>query len=424
MAPKIAYIVSRFPHLPETFILREMAELERRGWQIALYPLIRQKQKVVHDEAITWIGRMRYIPFFSLSVLWENLLTFFQAPQRYVALFSQAVKENLPSPKFLLRAALLFPKGVCIARKMQMEGITHIHSHYATHTAFVAWLVHRLINISYSITVHAHDIFVDQTMLDTKVREAVLVVSISKFNCQFLYEYLGAWALDKTVVIHCGIELDHYTPQQRRQDQGKRLEIINIGSLQPYKGHSYLIQAGALLRDRGVPFRIRIIGEGEVRADLERLIVKTGLGSHVELLGAKPQAEVPQLLATANCYVQPSVITPQGKMEGLPVALMEAMAMGLPVVATDLSAISELVRESETGSLVPPGDAEALADRLQAIFFDRSTAERMALRGRKVIEQEFDLLKNVTQLEKQFYDILQAEPFPVVSELRNQESRV
>ena len=405
MAPKIAYLMSRFPHLPETFILREMIALEEYGYEIALYPLIFQQQSVIHAEAQAWLPRVRHIPFVSPQILSANGRVLVQKPAGYARLWGQVIKKNLNSRKFLLRALALFPKAVYAARQMQQEGVAHIHAHYATHPALVAWLIHRLTGISYSVTVHAHDIFVETAMLATKLKEAAFIAAISEYNRTYLAEVVGPWVTEKTHIVHCGIVPDHYEPVPK-PDPKERFELISIGSLQPYKGQQHLVDACAQLRERGTPFRCRIIGEGELRLELERQIANARLETQVQLLGSKTQSEVAELLAEAHCYVQPSIITPAGKMEGIPVSLMEALACCLPVVATNLSGVPELVRPQETGSLAPPNDAEALADAIECIYADYEHALQLAENGRQLVLQEFNLQSNVKHLSHLFDQLI------------------
>ncbi len=406
----IAYIMSRFPHLPETFILREMNALESLGWKISLYPLIEQKQSVLHKEAQAWVGRAQYLPFLSWEVLKANLQAFFRIPLRYLKTWCRGVLGNLPSMKFLVRALVLFPKSVLMARRMEEEGVQHIHAHYATHPALVAWFIHQLTGLSYSVTVHAHDIFVDRTMLKTKMEAATFIAAISHFNRRYLADAVGKDILAKTQVIHCGIDPSWYGRNGQVFDvSSDRFEILNISSLQRYKGQIYLLEACAALKGWGIPFRLRIIGEGEEHPRLERFIAANGLRDEVLLLGGMPQERVALLLETAHCYVQPSVITPDGKMEGIPVALMEAFASGLPVVATDLSGIPELVRPRETGILVPPEDAGALADAVQRVYRNWEDAKQMAIAGKQLVLEEFDLNKNVEQLALQFQQAINTE---------------
>jgi glycosyltransferase involved in cell wall biosynthesis len=168
-----------------------------------------------------------------------------------------------------------------------------------------------------------------------------------------------------------------------------------------------LIQACALLKERGLPFRCRIIGGGEERHSLERQIASAGLAGQVELLGARPQEEVARLLSNAQAYVQPSVVTDRGKMEGIPVALMEALACQLPVVATQLSGVPELVRPGKTGYLVPPGDAGALAEALAGIYANPGEATMLAKAGRELVRKEFELQMNVERLAWLFAQVVE-----------------
>jgi glycosyltransferase involved in cell wall biosynthesis len=404
MTGKIAYIMSRFPHLPETFILREINELARQGWQIALYPLLVQQETVVHAEAEAWLQDVRQIPFMSREVLAGNGRLLRQQPAHTTRLWWQTLVENMPDPHMLARALALFPKAAQAAVQMQAEGVRHIHAHYATHPAFFAWLIHQLTGISYSITVHAHDIFVRTTMLATKLRSAQFVVAISDYNREYLARIVGSWVREKTHVSHCGITPSLYQP--RTADQEKRpLQIINVGSLQPYKGQSYLIRACALLKKQGLPFRCRIIGGGAERANLQSLIEQLHLAEEVQLLGPLPQEDVAALLPTANCYVQPSIVTPSGKMEGIPVALMEALACCVPVIATELSGVPELVKHGQTGFLVPPADEVALAQALNNLYETPGIAWTTALAGREHVLGAFDLVNNVAELALLFQEV-------------------
>lgn len=399
---KIAYVMSRFPHLPETFILREMNALVEDGWPIALYPLVLQEQAVVHSEAQVWLSKARRLPFFSWGVVKANGRFFLKSPRQFLTIWVRTIKENLKSLNFLIRAIALLPKAAYAAQLMQQEGIQHIHAHYATHPALVAWVIHQLTGIPYSMTVHAHDIFVRTAMIETKLRDAVFIAAISEFNRAYLAKLVGEWVTEKIPVVHCGIVPENYQAHTNSLKAGQPIEIITIGSLQPYKGQTYLIEACARLRERQIPFRCRIIGEGEERPNLEKQIAAYQLESQVELLGAKTQEEVAQLLASAHCYVQPSIITPAGKMEGIPVSIMEAMACQLPVIASQLSGIPELVRPNETGYLVPPTDATALATALADMYNNYEKAVALAENGRKLVLEQFELRANVRQLSQLF----------------------
>ena len=399
---KIAYIMSRFPHLPEVFILREMDALMAMGWQIEIYPLIRQKQSVVHKEAGPWIERARWLPFVSPAVIKANIRTLGRTPGRYLSTWTRALWENRISLRALIKTMVLLPKSFYAAGLMKDRGIGHIHAHFATHPAMSAWVIHRMTGIPYSITVHAHDIFAHKAMLGTKIKDAAFIAAISDFNRNYLSEKLGSRIRHKMTIVRCGVTPGHYDRPIKVWRPGQRFELITTGSLQPYKGQKDLVKACALLRNTGLDFRCRVIGEGEERQALEKLIASRQLGNHVILLGAKTQDQVATLLKTAHCYVQPSIIMPSGKMEGIPVALMEAMAAGLPVVATAISGIPELVRCGKTGYTLAPGAPGQLAALIAQVHQYPGQAVERAENARRLVMDEFNLEKNARRLSRLF----------------------
>ena len=224
-----------------------------------------------------------------------------------------------------------------------------------------------------------------------RITEFVADFSVFLFS-GFLAWQLGKWTLDKTHVIHCGIQPENY--RQAQDKRPEKFEITSIGSLQPYKGQRYLIEACAKLHERGINFRCRIVGGGELLSELEKLIMAHNLGEHVVLTGPQTQETVAKILSETDCYVQPSIITPSGKMEGIPVALMEAMSCGLPVVATNISGIPELVRPSETGWLVPEKDADKLAETIMEIISHAEEAHTRSQAGKELVHQEFNIQQN------------------------------
>jgi colanic acid/amylovoran biosynthesis glycosyltransferase len=393
---KVAYLMSRFPHLPETFILREMDMVKKMGDEVVLFPLVLQKQEVIHPHARRWLEGDDLYRISLAGVVRENVLAFSRKPLRYLRILFQTLTGNLPNIKFFLRSIYIFPSAVAMGARMQALGIGHVHAHYATHPALAAWIIHQFTGIPYSVTVHAHDIFVSQTMLGKKLQSAKFIRAISVFNKKFLIEELGSSLERKIVVIHTGIEPDLYSP--RKKKKGAAFRILNIGSLQPYKGQSLLVNACSLLKEKGRQFECVVIGQGELRGSLQELITRSALADCVRLAGGKTEDEVRSLLPGFNCYVQPSIITPSGKMEGIPVAIMEALACAIPVVATAISGIPELVEAGRTGYLVSPGNAAELASAIEKVMIDPVQAGRLAIAGMELVRREFDLSSNVKKL--------------------------
>jgi colanic acid/amylovoran biosynthesis glycosyltransferase len=396
---KIAYIMSRFPHLPETFILREMSMLEKLGWSVVLCPLIVQSSPLVHQDARAWVPRAERLPYLSRGVLAAVGRSFLSRPVVFLSLWGTVISSHWRQPRSLVRALALLPKMIFAATVLSRQGVTHVHAHYATYPALAAWVIQRLTGLPYSLTVHAHDLFMGTPMLEEKLGEARFVAAISAFNREFIRRHVGVDALDRTTVVHCGVTPSDYSLASPPPDGADQpLEILSVGSLQPYKGQIHLVRACRILVDRGINLQCRIVGGGPEQRNLEREIELQRLHGVVELLGPQPQEEVARLLPTAHCYVQPSVVAASGQMEGIPVSLMEALASGLPVIATDLSGVGELVRPGETGWLVPPEAPEAIADAVAELVADPVAAVHRAQAGRALVLEEFDLETNVQRL--------------------------
>ena len=295
----------------------------------------------------------------------------------------------------LLARALLTCGLACSHARDLRATEAHLHAHFATYPALAAWVCHRLIGISYSFTAHAHDLYVDQTMLADKVAAARFVATISEYNRDLLVA-LGTHTPITT--IHCGIDTAAYPYREPDLPASGPVRGLCVASLQEYKGHAVLLRA---LVD--VPrLRVELIGEGVLRSELERQAGDLGVADRVRFLGARDEYEVREALARAHLFVLASVVAADGQMEGLPVALMEALASGVPVVSTRLSGIPELVIDGHTGRLAEPGDPASLADALNRTIGDHDFRLRSAEAGRALVEREFELGIEVDKLRRLF----------------------
>jgi glycosyltransferase involved in cell wall biosynthesis len=393
----VAYTMSRFPKVTETFILYEILELERQGVRVEVFPLLRERGPVAHAEAQALVERAHYSHALSRPVLDAQLYWLLRRPGAYLRAWWATLRGNLRSPKFLSRALVVLPQAAYAARRMVELEVEHVHAHYATHPALLAYVVQLLTGIPYSFTVHAHDLYVERAMLGEKVAAAAFIVAISEYNRRLLVELYGEAAAARTVVVHCGIDPGVFKPRADRAPNPV-FTVLCVGSLAGYKGQRYLVDACAQLATAGVPFRCLLVGEGEDRPALEAQIRQLGLAQQVELLGAQPRHRVSELLAQADAMVLPSVVMPDGKMEGIPVALMEALASEIPVVASAISGIPELVQHGVTGLLAPARDAASLATALRRLQQDPELGRRLAEAGRAYVLSAFNLERNTAQL--------------------------
>lgn len=406
---KVAYLMSRFPKISETFVLYEIVELERLGFQVEIFPLLREREQVLHAEAGPLVDRAHYSRPGDRKVLAAQAYWLRRAPGPYLAAWAAVLRENAGSPKFLARAVAAALQGGYMARRMQELDVEHIHAHFATHAVVSAYVAHRLTGISYSFTAHADDIYLDQSMLGEKIRRSSFVAAISDYNRRFLRERYGAAAEAKVLVNHCGVDTSVFAPRPAPPRRDTFL-ISCVARLEEKKGHRYLVEACARLRDQGLRFRCQLVGDGELREELEALVARLDLGAHVALLGRLPRDRVQALLADSDVMVLPSVTTADRRQEGIPVALMEAMATGLPVISTRVSGIPELIEHGRSGLLAPERDAAALANALQLVAASPDVAAHLGREGRAKVLREFDLRANTAALAGHFRRVREARP--------------
>lgn len=398
---RVAYVMSRFPKVSETFILYELLAVEDRGVHVELYPLLREKTSLVHPEAAPLVARARYLPFLSVPILQSQIHFLRRRPRAYLGALASMLRGTWGSANFLVGGLGIFPKVVHAARLMEAEGVRHVHCHFATHPALAGFLVHRLTGIGYSFTAHGSDLHVDRHMLCTKVAEAEFAVAISEYNREAIVRECGGRHRDKVSVIHCGVDTGVFQPKHS-VDPSDRFRILAVGTLHEVKGQRFLVEACRLLADAGVDVECRLVGDGPDSRALAQQIRELGLTDRVLLEGGRTRPELLHLLGEADVLAAPSVPTRRGKREGIPLVLIEAMASGVPVVASGISGIPELIEDGVSGLLVPPGDPQALADALEQLATEEALRERLAHGGRAKVEREFDLARSAAALVDRF----------------------
>lgn len=395
---RVAYIMSRFPKLTETFILYEILALESAGVEVEVFPLLREHEAVLHPEAARLVDRAHYQPFLSASIVGSQLRMLARHPVRYLATFASLLWANRGSRNHLTGALGIFPKTVHNALLMQRMAIDHVHCHFATHPAAAGWIIHRLTGITYSFTAHGSDIHVDRTGLCPKVADAAFVAAISEFNRQVILDECGQEVASTVEVLHSGVDTDHFRPQERPRASDGRLHILCIGTMHEVKGQAYLLEACARLQRDGVGFVCRLVGDGPDEPMLRATADRLGIADRVVFEGRRTRDEIAELLAASDVLVTPSVPASDGKREGIPVVLMEAMSSGVAVVASRLTGIPELVRHGETGLLADPRDVEGIAEALRRLHADPALRSRLAGAGRSLVQREFDIRRNAATL--------------------------
>jgi glycosyltransferase involved in cell wall biosynthesis len=393
---KVAYVVSRFPHVSETFIVRELNAVSAAGIEVELFSLFAPVDPTVHASAAPWLPKLhRGRPGAGLKAVCWWLL---RHPLRLLGATATVCRAYGRRPGLALRALATVVIACDHARTLRAFPVDHVHAHYATYPALGAWLCRVLVGTPYSFTAHAHDLFVDASMLERKVADADFVVTISDFNRRWIAEH--APAATPIHVVRAGIDPGAYRFRPRRLEPEGPIQALCVASLQEYKGHAVLLRA--LADPRLARVRLELIGAGELRPELERLASKLGIADRVSFAGARDEEAVRARLDAADLFVLASIVAADGQMEGVPVALMEALACGIPTVATRLSGIPELVIDDRTGLLATPGDPVSLADAIARTLADPAAAAARSQAGRELVEKEFDLRRSGAEMAALF----------------------
>jgi len=388
---RIAYIVSRFPQVSETWFVREIDALDATGdFDISLLSLFSPMDPTVHPAAKRWLavlrqgsvaGALRGVPYW----LVHN-------PSALLGSLPPIIWAFGRNPKLLARSVVTWAIALGHARIVRSRDIEHLHAHFATYPALAAWVVGRLTDVPYSFTAHAHDIYIDQSFLRRLLQDASFCCTVSEFNAAFLARY-DAEGRTPLHVVHMGVDPDRYVFRPRTPPRGGTVRVACVASLREYKGHRVLFEALAFGRPGPLDrVELDVVGSGELREKLEELARALGIAERVRFLGALTEPQVAELLERAHLFVLPSIIVKgSGWMEGIPVSLMEAMAVGLPVVTTRLSGVPELVRDEQTGLLADESDPVSLAESLtRAVEEPAGDVERRLTAARALVEAEFD----------------------------------
>ena len=408
---KVAYILSRFPYLTETFILREMLMLRELGLDVHVFSMFPPLPTPVHEQAQEMMPYVHYSPFLlSTKLILAHLQFLFCSPIRYVGALFRAICQTYRERAVLLRVLMVFPKSVYFAKHMQDLGIDHIHAHFVWINGIAARIARDLTGITFSLHPHAFGLFMrDQESVRRQLELADGIVTISEYHRQYIADLCPRWSPEHVEVVHCGLDPEEFKPAYAPPDDGV-VRIISVGSLYPKKGHEYLIDACAQLAKKGYAFHCSIVGAGPLEDALKARISEHGLQDCVMLLGPRKQEDVKDLYRKSDVFALACVVARSGDRDGIPTVLLEAMATRLPVVTTPVTGIPELVRDGETGLLVPERDAHALACALERLIHDETLRHILGRRGRQAVLSGFDLHQTAAQLVRFFQDIIEQNP--------------
>lgn len=390
---RLAIIVTEYPKTTETFILRDIMTFLDQGVEVKLFHLSSYNtHEILHDFAEPTRALAQH-PSMLGGAAWKTII---KNPGVLASCAATIIKRQAPEPVLMAKSLALISSASAIADEIRDWGADHVHGEFAGHPATVAWIIHRLLGIPYSVSCRAHDIFRTQRLLAEKLGEAAFVRTVSKYAKNFLLERVPGLDSDRMHVIHSSVATD--VIPKLEPAEADPFHILYVGSLQIRKGVPFLLEALKTL-----PFsdwKCTIAGDGPDRQKLEEQTRALGLGEHVAFIGKQDFNAVSALYAAASVVAVPSIIGPKGRTEGIPNVAIEGLAFQRPVISTNVSGIPELVRNNETGWLIEPGSVTELVAAITDIKDHPTEAHARAVAGRKHVETEFALSTNaLRQLE-------------------------
>ena len=390
---RIAYLLHRFPSTTDTFIKREIRGLQGLGTDVRVISIWKPNTLESTSNILAeWSRDTEFVlPRSPLSIVQIVVLFAMRSPVRLLAAARLALSTSRPGTRGLLYQSFYFVEAILAADFLRRNAISHVHNHIGDHSGTVTMLAARLAGIDYSITFHGWPVFFDAkySRIKEKVRGARFTRSISYFCRSQLMMFSESDDLSRFKVVHCGLEIAKYGYRPPRQEIRY---LLCVARLSLEKGLTFLVHALRILRNKGYDVELRLAGDGPTKKDLKSLVDGFGLGGKVHFLGYLGEDEVIRELQQADLFVLPSFV------EGLPVSAMEAMAVGLPVIATNIAGTSELIEDGKTGVLVRPSDPEVLADAVVRMMGDYPFRLRAAELARKKVVEEFDICKETAKL--------------------------
>ncbi len=411
--PRIGYLLRMYPRFSQTFLVNEMLELERQGLSLRIASLRKPTDGVFHESIARLGAKADYFPEAILSEFsrlwpaqWSRLR---RNPADYLRGVGAMFRHSGAALIDLLQAAHLL-------RWVKKNEVDHVHVHFGTNEATVAYLAHLLGGLSYSLTLHAFDIFrdnVDRSLLSRKINASRFTVTVSEFNRRYIQDAFPGVRMEKVRVNYNGIDLARFDAASA--DRDPRL-VFSVGRLIEKKGFIHLIRAVRILTDAGLLVDCHIAGEGPEANGLQSEINRSGLHDRITLLGNVEQAEVSRWMKRAACFALPCVQAKDGNMDALPTVLLESLASGCPSISTRVSGVPEIIEDGVSGLLVGSGDEAALAQAIRRVIDDTALARSLGEAGRRRAVELFDVRRNVRHMHEWLMEAVSSkQPCPALA---------
>jgi len=398
----VGYITDQYPATSHTFVQREVLALRERDVDVRTFSI----HRVGPEHVLSRVDRQEFETTCALlpprleHLVAAHLTALLSHPLAYPATLAYALRVPGRSPRVRLWQLFYFGEAILLWWRCRRLGIRHVHAHFTSPGADVAHMFGQFARrahsgaATWSFTAHGADIpNTDERTLGAKVRDADFVVSVSDYGRSQLMMLVDEEHWEKIHVVRCGLDLNGYRPNSRGSRNGVT-EILTVGRLVSVKGHGVLLEAIARLAESGEAVTATIVGDGPRRATLEQLARQLGIADRVSFAGRVGQDDIGRYYEDADVFCLPSF------SEGLPVVLLEAMAHSVPVIASRIAGIPELIEDGRSGLLVPPGRADLLADALRSLVVDHARRAELGAEGRRRVHAEFQLDASAERLRE------------------------
>lgn len=392
---KIAYLINQYPKISHSFIRREIIALEAQKVEIKRFSVRSVAPELKDISDLNELSKTKFIlkvGFFGLIINFLRTLIF--QPLNFVKTFLLTIKIGYGSDRGILINLIYLAEACVLSFWLKQEGIRHIHAHFGTNSTAVAMLTSMLGNFTYSFTVHGPEEFDKPSAiaLSEKIKRAVFVVAISNYGKSQLYRWCDYREWSKIHVVHCG--LDEKFIQAEITPIPVENKLVCVGRLCPEKAQLLLLQAIKKLKDKNISCHLTLVGDGDLRGEIEDLADKLGIKEQITITGWVNSEEVKQYILESKIMVLPSFA------EGLPVVIMESFALARPVISTSIAGIPELVVNGESGWLCIPGDIDSLTSAIAlALTSPMETLEEMGKKAKEKVMENHDIHKEAQKLK-------------------------
>jgi colanic acid/amylovoran biosynthesis glycosyltransferase len=406
MSRPVGYLTDHYPATSHTFVQREVIALRRRGVDVRTFSIHRARPEQVmshtdREEFATTYALLRPHP---AHIVAAHLVASLRHPRAYVGTLAHALRLPCRNPRIRLWQLFYFAESILLWWRCRRVGIQHVHAHFTSPAADVAHLFGQFGRrahagrAGWSFSAHGADIAAaDDAVLGAKIRDADFVVCVSDYGRSQLMALVDEEHWPKIHVVRCGVDMTRHDGFDDRARNGTAT-VLAVGRLVSVKGHGVLLAAIARLAEAGQPVKLTIVGDGPRRARLERLAQRLGIADRVAFAGAVGQDDIGRFYEKADVFCLSSFV------EGIPVVLLEAMAFGVPVIASQITGIPELIEDGRSGLLVRPGRADLLADALRSLLVDPDRRAALAAEGRRRVGAEFEIDASAERLENVMLD--------------------